>query len=324
MILLAIGLCFLIPVEAQITYDKSFDTGDTVIMILADSLVYEGVLLSDSFDNKRVVLFNGEQMNVPEKQIVKMNMWSNRTRRKEKLKTYPTLREQSQYPEFNRQVFTGNYIPLPSGSAYLSNTMLTTFSLRYAASDRVSVAVSAEAMSMLLFGDLRESVFSVSSKWTIPLNDRLFAGGSVNYLFNSNSWIEKGARDYGFGLIGLTFGDKGFNATANVGFMAREGQMMKLPVLNIGSILRMDHKHALVFEGALWPIQEGSGYTSVMSLGFRNHVRHMGLKMKKRDVSFGMVFLYAPIFIEGDIPVIPVFDITMALDKRALRRHKNK
>jgi hypothetical protein len=310
------SLALSIRVNAQVYDKRKLGVGDSVIVVARDSSVYEGLIYSNELDVLYMQLFAGDSISIKRFNIIRINKWTSDSKKRNRMAKYPSRKQIRLYPEYNRYLFTGNYIPLDRHCSYLSYTLFTSFGWRYAATDYVSVGFGAEVFSAVLFNNLTNSVVSMSPKVTIPLNDRWNAGGSLNYVFNLNNYLSEAKGDYGFGLIGVTYGEKAANFSANLGWVTEGGVFVPRPLFNLSGMIRLDNKSALVSENVLIPLS-GKAYVPVASLGVRSHV---GQRFeRKRDVSFGIIFVYAPNFIQGDFPAIPVFDITAAFDKRRER-----
>lgn len=54
-------------------------------------------------------------------------------------------------------------------------------------------------------------------------------------------------------------------------------------------------------------------YTQILTIGFRSDV---GKRVGNKRASFGMAFMYAPFFVQGEIPIIPLFDISLELNNQ--------
>lgn len=284
---------------------------DTIIIRTNNDTFYEGVIVDQGAQSIVVQTLDNETVNIPLDRIDAVFPWTSDPKKRRKHFKIPSLRALYYYPNFHRHMITGNFIQLEGGKGYVSNTMLTAFGFRMGITDEFSIGVGLEPLSFIFTNNPRQfAMASVSPKVTIKVNDLWHVGGTISYTANLGEWFE-GAGDYAIGQVGATYGNRAANITASTGWLSKNGNVNGLPLFTLSGIVRTGPSRALFMDNGLIPI-DVNRYTQLLSIGFRNDV---GKRIGNKRASFGMAFVYAPFFIRGEIPVFPLFDISLELNK---------
>lgn len=277
-----------------------------------DDIFYEGVILRQGDQSIILQTVENEEVEIPLSKIRKVHAWTDDPKERKRIFKVPALRHLYYYPNFHRHVITGNFMQLEGGKGYVSNTLLTAFGLRMGITDEFSIGVGLEPLSFIFTNNPRQfAMASVSPKVTINVNDLWHVGGTISYTANLGEWFE-GAGDYAIGQVGATYGNRAANITASTGWLTKDGKLNGLPLFTLSAIVRTSPNRALFMDNGLVPI-DVNRYTQILSLGFRSDV---GKRVGNKRASFGMAFVYAPFFIQGEIPVFPLFDISLELNNQ--------
>lgn len=298
----------------MVAFGQPADTAaDTVIIRTIQDVFYEGVIIGQGSQSIYLRTLDEEEVEIPLERIEKVFPWTDDPKERKRIFKVPTLRHLYYYPNFHRHVITGNFIQLEGGKGYVSNTLLTALGLRMAITDEFSVGVGIEPISFLITNNPWDfTIATVSPKITIKVNELWHVGGTISYTANLDRYFE-GAGDYAIGQVGATYGNRAANITASTGWLTKNGKVNGLPLFTLSGIVRTGPSRALFMDNGLIPI-DVNRYTQIVSIGFRNDV---GKRVGNKRASFGMAFIYAPFFIQGDIPIFPLFDISLELNSQS-------
>lgn len=285
-------------------------SADTIIIRTVDDNFYEGIIVEQGSQSIVLQTLDNESVNIPLEHISAVFPWTNDLKKRRKLFRVPSLRELYYYPNYHRHMITGNFIQLEGGKGYVSNTLLTALGLRMAITDEFSIDIGLEPISFLLTNTPRAfAMATISPKITIRINELWHVGGTLSYTTNLDRYFT-GAGDYAIGQLGATYGNRAANITASTGWLSKDGKVNGLPIFTLSGIVRTGPSRAFFMDNGLIPV-DINRYTQLLSIGFRNDV---GKRVGNKRASFGMAFIYAPFFISGEIPIFPLFDISLELN----------
>lgn len=282
---------------------------DSIIIIQENERWMEGIHAGVAKNAVLLQRWNGTLDTIPIGSIKHIFPWTDDPQERRRIERKTSLRHTWMYPNYHRYVGSGNYLPLKAGQGYVSNTMLTALGFRMGLTDEFSIGVGVEPISFLFSNGPRDfGMASISPRFSININENWYVGATLSYVVNMGQWFDN-AGDYFVGLVGATYGNHVGNFTFNTGWINKDGSNIRLPAFTLSGMIKADHRRSFVTDNILLPTGNNR-YSPILSFGFRNDV---GKRVGNKRVSFGMVAVYAPIFVQGDIPVIPVFDISFEL-----------
>ena len=166
-------------------------------------------------------------------------------------------------PNSTRNLFTPTGYSLEKGDAYYQNLMLVYNQFSYGFSDRFTVGVGFEIISLLVGSN--SPLFTITPKYSIPLKENqwnLGVGALIVGVPSTENFIDLGTL-----YATNTFGSKDTNLSIGLGFGITDGSFSERPILNISGNARVSKRFGLLTENWILPFDGSSA--GVFSFGIR-------------------------------------------------------
>lgn len=288
-------------VMAQVADSQSVEDKRQVEITTMDWDVIRGTIIGQEDHAFVVETYGGIEMTIPFSEVREMVEIDGPRQKSRRTQGVPN--DKAWFPNQHgyTYLFSGNYLPIPKQSGFIKNTYLTTNTMRFSFSERVSLGAGFEAISTVL---LNPAVM-IAPKVNIRLGDNWYAGLTVAYAGILYTWLDQtSGSGFGIAQLGTTVGTTERNFTVGTGWTLIGGELASAPFVSLGGMVRVSRRLAVVSDNFIAPLYDAQ-YRPILSLG----LRYLG-----RNVSGEIIFVNLPELIQYIGPGLPVFSLSLALD----------
>jgi len=266
----------------------------TYIVTLKDGTTLRGELMSQDSTGAVIRTRNLGEVRIPAGQIITIEQPAERATRT----TTDSTRQRTAEPGINLFPQTMRYAPTAftaeKQNVYFRNYGLYVSQFEYGITDNWSVSAS-------FFSVLPTAAFSLNTKVSIPVGERVRVGATAQYaavrtngLFNGGVGLYDGIT-YVQGLV--TTGDRQSNTTYGLGWTVAGGEISRNLLATFGLVRRLNSRLTFISENFVLlgsGVSRSTNFAGMLSGGFR---------IPRRRFAFD-VALYAPIiFARNDRPL---------------------
>jgi hypothetical protein len=172
-------------------------------------------------------------------------------------------------PQSSRYFWAPNGYGLEKGSSYYQNIWILYNQFSFGLTD--NIAIAAGMVPLFLFAGT-PSPFWIVPKFSIPVVKNKFNIGTGAFL---GTIIGEETGLFGLLFGTTTFGSRDKNISCGLAYGFYQDQWLKIPVINISSMLRIGPKGYFITENYVISIDEETGV--LISAGGRSIIRNVGL-----------------------------------------------